>query len=152
MKALKVYENKLFRPKTPEEVKRDLPYDDFREMVKIGNERIHQDLPKDIDFPVISDVWVEIYRQNYQDPDRTDEDRPIYHGKMDLSYSYSAGHLKNPFYWLRIKYKNKNFVFAQEEGDDFMTPITKAGNPLYIHKIYNFEDLLKYLEENYSSR
>lgn len=156
MKAKKVHESLegTFKPKSKEEIKKDLPLDNFRKMVQIGNERIHNDFLKDVDFPVISDIWVEIYSQNYLDPDKIDVPvnlRPIPNGKMDLVYNEAHGR-SNAFYWIHLKYKNKFFNFMQEEGNDFMTPITKSGNPLYVHKIYNFEDLIKYLEENYYSK
>jgi len=140
MRAKKVYES-IFKPKTKEEIKRDLPYGDFKGMVNIGNGRTFTDFPG-IDFPLISDIWVKLYKENIH-PFKKD---------VRLTYSEPHGRWKKSYWVIIIKYKNKRFFFMQEEGNDYLTPTTAAGNPLYIHKIHSFEELENYIEENYYVR
>jgi hypothetical protein len=143
MKALKVYEalDDIFKPR--EDLDSIFSNMSFKEIIRFANREF---IPNNVSKPLI----VEIFQKMRRGEIRGKNGGFILGGYLQRGNLIYSEDLKGEEKYadLLFKYNGKGYVFRQYSDTNFLVPLTKKLNPLFQYKIFDLDDLIKYVDED----
>jgi len=139
MKALKVYES-LFNPKSEEDISKDLSSMDITEIASMA---IFQGgllyIPEE-NMPLIVDFY-----------DRMDQEDRDFNVLKTYINEGRKRHDKDDNVEIIFKYvpSSINYIIRQYNNTDFIVFVTAKSHPLWINKIYNWNQFVDFLKQDF---